>query len=163
MRRKKWVICPISFARVASILEVGKDVSLQRLRSKKEKTRMIRNPQWFYGFGIGTLLLFWAIVFLFVLSSYLPMGPGFALLFLTIGIFILIALLMLLFVFFRKTRLISFGLALPLLVLQIGMIVLMQVYDIWMPWMRLLVNLPCSVALLTVGIVYLTRNHPSSG
>lgn len=91
------------------------------------------------------------------------MGPGLALFFLTIGIFILMALLMLLFVFFRQTRLISFGLALPLLVLQIGMIVLMQVYDVWMPWTRLLVNLPCSVALLVVGIVYLTRNHHSSG
>lgn len=124
---------------------------------------MIRTSQWLYGFGMGLLLLFWTIVLLFFLSSFLPMGPALALFFFTISLFILMALLMLLLVFFRQTRLISFGLALPLLVLQIGMIVLMQVYGIWMPWTRLLVNLPGSLALLIVAIVSLTRNDHSRG
>jgi hypothetical protein len=89
------------------------------------------------------------------------MGPAFGLFFLTVGIFILMTLLMLVCVFFRKTRLISFGMAIPLLVLQIGLLILTLGFASWGVLMTFLANLPGCIALLVVGIVYLTRDRRS--
>ncbi|MDQ2888272.1 MAG: hypothetical protein M3Y39_19585 [Chloroflexota bacterium] len=124
---------------------------------------MIRDFKWLFGFVASTLLLLWTIALLFVLSNYLPMGPALGLLYLTIGTFILMALLMLIFVFFRETRPISFGLAIPLFVLQIGLLILTYVSFIraYGPLVALLVNLPGCSALLVVAIAYLIRDRHS--
>ncbi len=123
---------------------------------------MIRDFKWRVGFLIGVLLILWAIVLLFILSSHLSLGPALGLFFLTVGVFILMALLMVLCVFFRQTRPFSFGLALPLLVLQIGLLIL--TYFNWGPrGETFLVNLPGCMALLVVGIAYLSSVGHSGG
>jgi hypothetical protein len=122
---------------------------------------MIHSSRWRSGFIASALLLIWTIVFWSFLSSYLSMGPAFGLFFLTVGIFILMTLLMLVCVFFRKTRLISFGMAIPLLVLQIGLLILTLGFASWGVLMTFLANLPGCIALLVVGIVYLTRDRRS--
>ena len=127
---------------------------------------MIRNPKWLYGFLAGTMHLLWSIVLLSLLARYLTVGPALLLLYLTLIIFLLMILLMLLFVFFRQTRPISFGLAIPLLVSQIGLAVLTWNAfrgPWWGPWAALLVNVPTCAALLTVGIIYLRNTHNSGG
>lgn len=120
---------------------------------------MIHDSKWWFSFIAGIVLLLWSVVLILVLSYHLELGPGLGLFFLTVGVFILMALMMLVFVFFRQTRLISFGLAVPLLVLQIGLLVLTR--DAWEPWIRLLVNLPGWIALLVVGITYVGRGRYS--
>ena len=114
---------------------------------------MILNPKWLFGFITGTTLLMWGIVFWFVLGHYLSMGPGLYLFFGTVGIFVLLAVLMVLFVFFRQTRPISFGLAIPLLVLQIGMLI--ETFRGW-DWGGFVDLVGCA-ALLIVAIAFLTR------
>jgi len=58
---------------------------------------------------------------------------------------------MVLFVFFRSTRPLSFGLAVPFLVFQIGLILLTFSLG---PQLTFLFNLPGCMALLVVGIAY---------
>ena len=118
---------------------------------------MIRMFRWWFGFIVGTLLLLWSIFFMSVLSHYLSLGPALGLFFLTEGTFILMALLMLLFVFFHQTRPISFGLVVPLLALQIWLFI--YAFNSWVT----LVNLPVWIMLLVVGITYWHNvRHPSS-
>ncbi len=114
------------------------------------------HSKWLFGFVTGTLLLLWAIVLRFVVLKYLhlTMGPALGLFYLTVGVFDLMALLMLLLVCFKQTRPISFGLAVPLLVLQLGLLNLTGFR---------LDYLPGCVALLVVAIVYLTRDRHSGG
>ena len=121
--------------------------------------RMIHNPKWRLGFIMGALLLLWDIVFSFILAPQLEMGPGLGIWFLMVGVFILMALLMLLFVFFRQTRPLSFGLAVPLLVFQIVLII--QTYGWNSPYVP--VNLAGCIALLVVGIVYVSKGRRSGG
>jgi hypothetical protein len=122
---------------------------------------MIDSSKWRSGFIASALLFIWTSVLVFFLSSYLSMGPALGLFFLTVGIFILMTLLMLVFVFFRKTRLISFGMAIPLLILQIGLLILTLGFASWGVRMTFLANLPGCIALLVVGIVYLTKDRRS--
>ncbi len=122
---------------------------------------MRRHSKWQFGFVTGTLLLLWTIVLLFVVSKgrlHLSMGQQLGLFYLTVGVFNLMALLMLLLVFFKQTRPISFGLAVPLLVLQIGLLILKRG-----TLEAFLTNLPGCVAVLVVAIVYLTRDRHSGG
>lgn len=111
---------------------------------------MIGQSKWQIGFVTGTLLLVWTIVLLFVLSKHLSMGDQLGLFYLTVGVFNLMALLMLVLVFFKPTRQISFGLAVPFLVLLIGLLILTNWTILW-PLLTL-----GGVALLVVAIVYLT-------
>jgi peptidoglycan/LPS O-acetylase OafA/YrhL len=124
---------------------------------------MIRHSKWQFGFVTGTLLLLWTIVLLFVVLKHLhlSMGQQLGLFYLTVAVFNLMALLMLLLVFFKQTRPISFGLAVPLLVLQIGLLIL--TLPSWRTLWPFLANLPGCVALLVVAIVYLTRDRHSGG
>ena len=122
---------------------------------------MIRHSKWQFGFVTGTLLLLWTTVLLFVVSKHLSMGPALGLFYLTVGVFNLMAFLMLLLVFFKQTRPISFGLAVPLLVLQVGLLIL--TLPSWRTLWTFLANLPGCVALLVVAIVYLTRDRHSGG
>ena len=124
---------------------------------------MISTSKWRFGFATSALLLLWTIVFLFVLSYHMSMGPAFFLLYLTVGVFILMMVLMLLLVFFRRTRSISFGLAIPLLVVHIEVLLLSGAgwYLDNPQW--LVIYAPSVVAFLIVGILYLTRNRPAGG
>jgi hypothetical protein len=124
---------------------------------------MIHNSKWQFGFVTGTLLLLWTIVLLFVVLKHLhlSMGQQLGLFYLTVAVFNLMALLMLLLVLFKQTRPISFGLAVPLLVLQLGLLMLTNWRTVW-PLLT-----PGGVALLVVAIVYLSRDrhcggHPSA-
>jgi len=121
--------------------------------------RMIRDTKWRWSFIMGALLLLWDIVFWFLLAPQLEMGLGLALWFLMVGVFILMVLLMLLFVFFRQTHPLSFGLAVPLLVFQIVLII--QTYGWNSPYVP--VNLTGCIALLVVGIVYVSKGRHSGG
>src|SRR5258708_31298474 len=94
------------------------------LVKREGKILMIHNSKWRFGFVTGTLLLLWIIVLVFVLDHYLTMGPAFGLLYVTTAAFMLMTLLMLLLVFFKRTSPISFGLAIPLLVLHIGLFIM---------------------------------------
>lgn len=125
---------------------------------------MIRNAQWQAGFVAGTLLLIWSAVFLFILSYHLSLGPGLLLAYLTTSIFLLLTLLMLILVFFRRTRPFSFGLALPLLVLHTGLFTLTLIgrlvdWTVGVP----LIHVPGGIALLVVAIIYFTRGRHGDG
>lgn len=116
---------------------------------------MIRDTTWLLGLLMGVLVLLWTVSFPFLgQAGVLPIhlspaniGAGF----LFIAPFGLMEFLMVLFVFFRSTRLLSFGLAVPLLVLQIGLILLTFRLGLQVTF---LVNLPGDMALLVVGIAY---------
>jgi hypothetical protein len=154
-KRQKEVICPLPFSSVASILEISNDLSLQISSNEKRGIRMIRDATWRLGFLMGVLALLWTFSFPFLgQAGILPIhlspaniGAGFLL----IAPFGLMEFLMVLFVFFRSTRLLSFGLAVPLLVLQIGLI---QLTFSLGPRVTFLINLPGCMALLVVGIAY---------
>jgi hypothetical protein len=122
---------------------------------RKEVIRIIRDTTWRLGLLMGVLVLLWTVSFPFLgQAGILPIhlspaniGAGF----LFIAPFGLMEFPMVLFVFFRSTRLLNFGLAVPLLVLQIGLILLTFRLGLQVTF---LVNLPGDMALLVVGIAY---------
>ncbi|HVB21327.1 MAG TPA: hypothetical protein VNG51_05225 [Ktedonobacteraceae bacterium] len=124
---------------------------------------MIRDTTWRLGFLMGVLVLLWTILFPFLArAGIIPIIPspaniGFG--FLLIAPLGLMEFLMVLFVFFRSTRPLSFGLAVPFLVFQIGLFLLTFSLG---PQLTILFNLPGYIALLVVGIAYyLNRVHHS--
>ncbi|BCL84601.1 hypothetical protein ccbrp13_70660 [Ktedonobacteria bacterium brp13] len=135
---------------------------------------MIHNSKWRFGFVTSTLLLLWSIVFVFVLapSPYLTMGPAFGLLYLTEAVLMLMTLLMLLLVFFKRTRPISFGLTIPLLVLHVGLFIITLIitppawnetnWELLKPQI-LFIHFPAVIAFLVVGITYMTVNRHVGG
>ncbi len=116
---------------------------------------MIRNSLWRLGLLIGVLVLLWTVIFPFlgqagivpIRLSPANIGAGF-LLIAPLG---LTEFLMVLLVFFRPIRMFSFGLAVPLLVFQIGLILLTLRLG---PLATLSLNLPGSLALFVVAMVY---------
>jgi len=112
---------------------------------------------------MGILVLLWTFGFPFLgQAGILPIrlssaniGAGFLL----IAPFGLMEFLMVLFVFFRSTRLLSFGLAVPLLVLQIGLIWLTFSLG---PQVTIFINLPGCMASLVVGIAYYLNSNRHS-
>lgn len=122
---------------------------------RKEERRMIRDSLWRLGLLMGVLVLLWTAIFPFlgqagivpIRLSPANIGAGFLL----IAPFGLTEFLMVLLVFFRPTRMLSFGLAVPLLVLQIGLILLTLRLG---PQATLSLNLPGCLALFVVGMVY---------
>jgi hypothetical protein len=132
---------------------------------------MIYHSKWRFGFVTGTLLLLWSIVLIFVLQRYLTMGPAFGLLYLTAAVFMLMTLLMLLLVFFKRTSPISFGLAIPLLVLHVGLFIVTLIntpawnetnWELLKPQI-LFIHLPAAIAFIVVGITYMARNRHVGG
>lgn len=124
---------------------------------------MIRDSKWRLGLLLGVLVLLWTLIFPFlgqmgilpIRLSPADIGAGF----LFIAPFWLMEFLMVLLVFFRYTRPLSFGLAVPLLVLQIGLIRLTVRLG---PQVTFFINMPGCMALLVVGIAYfLNRGRPS--
>ena len=123
---------------------------------------MIRNSLWRLGLLMGILVSLWPFLFQFLaqagivpILSPANIGAGF----LFGAPFVLIEPLMVVCVFFRRTRPLSFGLAVPLLVFQIG-VILMTLHQ--EPLVAFLLNLPGSLPLLVVGIAFsLTRTHLS--
>src|SRR5260221_2392377 len=110
-------------------------------------------------------------ILVFVLDHYLTMGPAFGLLYVTTAAFMLMTLLMLLLVFFKRTSPISFGLAIPLLVLHIGLFIMTLIntpawnetnWELLKPQI-LFIHLPAVIAFLVVGITYMTRNRHVGG
>jgi hypothetical protein len=154
------------------MLGINKNIFCRKHKWRK-KMLMIRTFKWWFGFVASTLLLTWAIVFQFILATRLSMGPGLLLLFLTLGLFILLLLLMVLFVFFRRPRPISYGLAVPFLVLQIGVLaqvlselenpVLMDSLPSELGNPLFIINLLGWAALLIVIIIYLARSGSPPG
>jgi hypothetical protein len=108
---------------------------------------------------MGALVLLWTVGFPFLAQigairiklGAANIGAGFLL----IAPFWLALILMGVSVFFRPTRLLSFGLAIPLLLLQLGQLILLALS--LGPLVTLFLNLPSGVVLLCVGVVaYLT-------
>ena len=120
---------------------------------------MIHDTKWRLGILIGVLVLLWTFILPFLGQvGIIPLrlspaniGAGF----LFIGPFLLTEFLMVLFVFFGFTRPFSFGLAVPLLVFQIILIV--RTFYLGFS-LAFFFNLPGCMALSVVGIAfYLTR------
>jgi hypothetical protein len=122
---------------------------------------MIRDRKWQLGFLMGSLLSLWMVLLpiLFIVGKSDAemnddIGAG-GIFIVSLGLLYLLMGLMVLLVFFRRTRALSFGFAVSLLVLQILLILLMLI-----PWdpgafgTILLFNLPGYLPLLVVGIVY---------
>lgn len=115
----------------------------------------MRDSLWRSGLLMGVLVLLWTFLFPFLAhAGIIPIhlspaniGGGF-LLTAPLG---LMEFLMVLCVFIRRTRPLSFGLAIPLLVFQLGLILLTLRLG---PLMAFLLNLPGSLALLVVGIAF---------
>ena len=123
----------------------------------------MRDSLWRWGLLIGVLVLLWTTLFPFLAQAgIIPITLGAANIgegFLLIAPFGLTELLMVLGVCFRRTRPLSFGLAVPLLLLQIGLILLTLRLG---PLVVFVFNLPGALALLIVGIAFaLNRGRPS--
>lgn len=144
------------FSSVTSILEISNDLSRLSAREKgKEGIHMIHDATWRLGFFMGVLVLLWTFLFPYLAwAGIVPIHPGPANIgygFLLIAPFGLMAFLMVLLVFFRSTRTLSFGLAVPLLILQIGLILLTLRLGLQVTF---LFNLPSGLALLIVGMAF---------
>ncbi len=118
--------------------------------------RMIHNVQWRWGVGIGLLCVLWIVGYPFLGQAGLvtrlsAANIGGDLLF--FGTFLLIEVLLVVFTFVEETRPLSFGMAVPLLLFQIWMMV--QTFTSSRNFLAALIaNLPGCTVLLIVGIVY---------
>jgi hypothetical protein len=148
------VICPIPFSSSAAILEKSLDHSWQRSNKKKRGKRMIRDSLWRLGLLIGVLVSLWPFLFPFlartgIVPTLSPANIGAGVLFLVP--FGLVEPLMVVCLCFRRTRPLSFGLAVGLLVLQIGVLLLTLHLG---PLVAFLLNLPGSLPLLIVAMAF---------